>query len=129
MTDEHVQHTWNLTRDTDGDEISIDLWTDGYSVRVDGGDGEACESGRKSVEELLEKYAAAGYRVQSAYAVNDPEPVKEPVEDDDPEPHGRPQQCPDCGASVTYEPRYSDDFREGAAWLCTGCKWGQWLTA
>ena len=126
--DAHVQHTWSLTRD-DGDEISIDLWTDGETVRVDGGDHEAADGGRHYVDQLIAKYTAAGYRIERDYPVNDPEPREEPVEDDDPEPHGRPEKCPDCGAAVEYEPRYSDDFREGAAWLCTGCKWGQWLTA
>lgn len=124
----HVQHTWNLTRD-DGDEISIDLWTDGETVRVDGGDHESADGGRRYVDQLLAKYTAAGYRLVRDYPVNDPEPRDVVLEDDDPEPHGRPEKCPDCGAPVEYEPRYSDDFREGAAWLCTGCKWGQWLTA
>jgi hypothetical protein len=39
MTDNHVQHTWHLTN-PDGDDISIDLWTDDYTVHVDGGPGE-----------------------------------------------------------------------------------------
>jgi hypothetical protein len=128
--DNHVQHTWNL-KNADGDEISIDLWTDGYSVRVDGGpdDGDEDERGQTAVDQLLAKYTAAGYTLQHDYPVNDPEPHDDTPEDDDPEPHGRPESCPECGASVVYDPHYGDDFREGAAWLCTGCKWGQWLTA
>ena len=128
--DAHIQHTWQLTHPADG-EISIDLWTDGYTVRVDGGpdDGDSSEGGRQAIERLIAKYTAVGYQVTRDYPVNDPQPHDEPVEDDEPEPHGRPEKCPDCGAPVVYEPRYSDDFREGAAWLCTGCKWGQWLTA
>jgi hypothetical protein len=127
--DSHVQHTWNLTH-TNGDRITIDLWTDNETVRVDGGDHEAADVGRPYVDQLLTKYQAAGYRIERDYPVNDPEDTSADVlEDDDPEPHGRPENCPDCGASVTYDPRYSDDYREGPAWLCTGCKWGQWLTA
>jgi hypothetical protein len=128
--DAHVQHTWQLRRD-DGDEISIDLWTDDYTVRVDGGpdDGDQREGGRADVDHLLAKYRANGYRLVRDYPVNDPAPRDEPLVDDEREPDGRPEHCPDCGAPVEYDPRYSDDFREGAAWLCTGCKWGQWLTA
>jgi hypothetical protein len=96
---------------------------------VDGGDHEAVDGGRRHVDQILAKYTAAGYRIAMDYPVNDPEPREEPVEDDDPEPDGRPEKCPECGDPVVYDPRYSDDFREGAAWLCTGCKWGQWLTA
>ncbi|MGW2520551.1 hypothetical protein ACWC09_26750 [Streptomyces sp. NPDC001617] len=128
--DDHVQETWNLIRDADGDEVTIDLWTDGENVRVEGGDFEACDIGRGYITgTLLPKYEAAGYRVDTTYEVNDPAPHDEPVEDDDPEPHGRPEKCPDCGGSIVYDPRYGDDYREGAAWLCTACKWGQWLTA
>ncbi|MFG2269103.1 hypothetical protein ACGFNY_04935 [Streptomyces chartreusis] len=128
--DAHVQHTWQLTHDN-GDEISIDLWTDGYTVHVDGGpdNGEQWEGGRADVDHLLTKYRANGYRLARDYAVNDPEPHDEPVEDDDPEPDGRPERCPECSAPVVYDPRFGDEFREGAAWLCTGCKWGQYLTA
>lgn len=126
--DDHIQHTWQLAHDN-GDEITIDLWTDDETVRVDGDDHESADGGKRHVDQLLAKYTAAGYRVTRDYPVNDPEPHEEPVEDDDPEPHGRPEKCPDCLAPVTYEPCYSDDFREGPAWLCTGCKWGQWLTA
>lgn len=126
--DEHVQHTWNLTRDTDGDQLSIDLWTDGYTVRVEGGDGEASETGRKAVEELLEKYTAAGYRVTSDYPVNDPALLDD---EDDEEPEGydqRPEKCPECGTTaMEYVPNHLTDFRDGPAWLCTGCKWGQWI--
>jgi len=130
MSDDHIQHTWTLTHDT-GDEISIDLWTDGYSVRVDGGpdDGDQDERGQQAIDELLAKYQAAGYRLERDYPVNDPQPRDEPVEDDDAEPDGRPGECPECGSPVAYDPRYGDDFREGQAWLCTGCKWGRWVTA
>lgn len=126
--DAHIQHTWQLAH-TNGDEITIDLWTDGYTVRVDGGDHESGDGGRRYVDRLLAKYQAAGYQAVRDYAVNEPEPHAEPVEADDPEPDGRPEKCPDCGAPVEYQARYGDDFREGPAWLCTGCKWGQWLTA
>ncbi|WP_309049060.1 hypothetical protein [Streptomyces sp.] len=129
-SDDHVQHTWALTRGTD--EITVDLWTDGYTVRVDGGpdDGLDDDRGRSFVEdELLPRYTAAGYRLQQDYQVNDPAQHADAVEVDDPEPDGRPSQCPECGGPVAYEPRFSDDFREGAAWLCTGCKWGRWITA
>jgi hypothetical protein len=130
MTDQtdHIQHTWNLTH-SDLGEITIDLWTDGETVRVDGGDHEAIDNGRRGVDQLLAKYQAAGYRIERDYPVNDPETHDAEPEDDDPEPDGRPDKCPDCGAPVVYDPRYSDDYREGAAWLCIGCKWGQWLTA
>lgn len=126
--DGHVQHTWNLAH-PDGSEISIDLWTDGYSVRVDGGpdDGHDDEGGRTAIEErLLPKYAAAGYRVTSSYAVNDPEPHDD---EGDEEPDGKPEKCPECGDPVEYVANHCTDFREGEAWLCTGCRWGQWLTA
>lgn len=127
--DDHIQHTWLLTRDSDGDEVTIELWTDDETVRVEGGDHEACDGGRQYVDRLLAKYQEAGYRITRDYPVNDPERHDDLLEDDAPEPHGRPEKCPECGGSVVYDPRYSDDFREGAAWLCTGCKWGQWLTA
>src|ERR1044072_2056806 len=57
-TDAQVQHTWNLTHDTN-DRISIDLWTDGYSVRVDGGpdDGHEDDRGRRAGEERLAPHA------------------------------------------------------------------------
>lgn len=126
--DDHILHTWQLTHPT-RDDISIDLWTDGYTVRVDGGDGEDSEGGRKAVDELLATYQAAGYRLERDYPVNDPAPHTEPLEDDAPEPDGRPDRCPDCGSPVEYDPNYGDDHGEGPAWLCTGCKWGQWLTA
>lgn len=127
--DAHVQHTWTLTHPTNGD-ISIDLWTDGYSVRVDGGpdDGHDSEGGRQVIEQqLLPKYAAAGYQVTCSYAVNDPESH----DDEEPagEPDGKPEACPECGDPVEYAAKHCTDFREGEAWLCTGCRWGQWLTA
>jgi hypothetical protein len=128
--DDHVQHTWNLARDADGDRISIDLWTDGYSVRVDGGpdDGHEDDRGLQVIEQqLLPKYAEAGYRVESSYAVNDPAQL----DDDGPdaEPDGKPDECPECGSAVEYEPHHCTDLREGQAWLCTGCRWGQWVVA
>lgn len=126
--DAHVQHTWQLTHPDHG-EATIDLWTDGDTVRVDGGNHEETEGGRPAVVQLLTTYQAAGWLLVRDYAVNDAATPNEPLEDGAPEPHGRPEKCPDCGAPVEYDPNYSDDFREGAAWLCTGCKWGQWLTA
>ncbi|MFJ9101347.1 hypothetical protein ACIRJM_23100 [Streptomyces sp. NPDC102405] len=129
--DDHIQHTWNLTRDSDGDRITIDLWTDGYSVRVDGGpdDGHDDDRGRQAVEQLLAKYTAAGYRLVHDYAVNDPATS----DDGDEEPEGadqRPDTCPECGtADLEYVPNHCADFREGPAWLCTGCRWGQWIVA
>jgi hypothetical protein len=129
-TDDHVQHTWNLTRADDGDEITIDLWRDGYTVRVDGGpdDGHDDEGGRQAIEEqILPKYVAAGYRVTSSYPVNDPEPRDD--EATAAEPDGKPEKCPECGDPVEYVANHCADWREGPAWLCTGCRWGQWLTA
>lgn len=129
--DEHVQHTWHLIRD-DGDEVTVDLLTDGETIQVDGGDGESCSvsNARRVVEDrLLPKYTAAGYRLVGDYPVNDPEPHT-PDEDveNDAEPDGKPEQCPECGSPVEYEPHHCSDFREGEAWLCTGCRWGEWLT-
>lgn len=128
--DAHVQHTWQLAH-PNGSQVGIDLWTDGETVRVDGGDDEATEGGRQMVERLLTKYQEAGYRSVRDYPVNAAETHSEPVEDDDPEPHDRPDGCPECGAAVEYEPNYGhpDVAGEGPAWLCTECKWGQWLTA
>lgn len=127
--DDHVQETWNLTR-ADGDRITIDLWTDGYSVRVDGGpdDGHDDEGGRQVIEQqFLPKYAAAGYRVESSYAVNDPESHDDEQAAD--EPANKPEACPECGATdFDFAPNHVADFREGDAWLCTGCRWGQWIT-
>ena len=133
MIDDHVQHTWHLTH-ADGGEVRIDLWTDGETVRVDGGDGESSDGGRAAVEQLLAKYAARGYQVESSYPVNEPEqPVNEPEQPvDEPaggEPDGRPEACPECTSPVEYAANHVGDFREGEAWLCTGCKWGQWITA
>ncbi|CAL9647368.1 hypothetical protein [Streptomyces sp. enrichment culture] len=125
--DDHIQHTWNLAH-PDRDEITIDLWIDGYTVRVDGGDGEASETGRKAVEELLEKYTTAGYQITSSYAVNDPA-SRDDEEPEAVEPDGRPDKCPECGSPVEYEANHCSDFREGEAWLCTGCRWGQYVTA
>lgn len=126
IDDSHVQHTWHLARG--GEEVTIDLWTDNDTVRVDGGDDEATEGGRPAVERLLAKYTAAGYRLQRDYAVNDAETHDEPVDDDVPD--HKPEQCPEC-TSTTFDYAYNHvvDFRQGDAWLCTGCKWGQWVTA
>ncbi|MFM9656796.1 hypothetical protein [Streptomyces scabiei] len=126
-TDDHVQHTWNLTHPDDGSTIAIDLWTDGYSVRVDGGpdDGHDDEGGRQAIEEqLLPKYEAAGYRITSSYPVNDPEPHDEAPAD---EPADKPEACPECGSPVEHAANHVADLRQGDAWLCTGCRWGQWI--
>ncbi|MFE9461673.1 hypothetical protein [Streptomyces californicus] len=131
--DAHVQHQWILTHpDTDRDDVHIELWTDDYTVRVTGGDGEDSEEGRPAVEALLTKYQSAGYRVAHDYPVNDPAP--EPENTPEPElaePDGRPDACPECGSPVEYEPTYThpDTWGEGPAWLCTGCRWGRWITA
>jgi hypothetical protein len=122
--DDHVQHTWILTRDTD-EQVHIELWTDGYSVRVDGGDGEDSEGGKTAVGELIAKYEAAGYQQTRDYPVNDPESAVE----EEAEPDGKPDACPECGSPVAFEPRYVTDVREGDAWLCTGCRWGRFVTA
>jgi hypothetical protein len=129
MTDDdsHVQHTWHLSNDT-GDDLTIDLWTDGYTVRVDGGDHEHDERGRAAVDALLTKYTAAGYRLVRDYTVNDPASHDEPDPAAD-EPADGPEQCPECGSPVEYEPNHVSDWREGEAWLCTGCRWGQYVTA
>lgn len=130
--DSHVQHTWNLTH-TNGDDVTIDLWTDNYTVRVHGGpdDGYDSDGGLPTIEgELLPRHAAAGYRVKSDYAVNDPE-----SHDDEPEeePEGadqRPDQCPECGTTnMEYVPNHTVAYREGPAWMCTGCRWGQFIVA
>lgn len=132
--DDHVQRTWNLVHDN-GDEITIDLLTDDETVRVDGGDGEgfSASNAREVIEKtLLPKYLAAGYRIASAYAVNDPEPhtPDTDVAEDDVEPDHKPERCPECaGTSFDFAPNHVVGFREGDAWLCTGCKWGQWITA
>jgi hypothetical protein len=128
MTDDHVQHTWHLTH-PDGDEITIDLWTDGENVRVDGGpdDGHDDDRGQTAVEQLLAKYATVGYRLVRDYPVNDPAPLDD--EAPDAEPDGKPNQCPECGSPVEYTPNHCSYFREGPAWLCTGCRWGQYLVA
>ena len=124
-TDAHVQHTWYLTRD--GDDVSIDLWTDNDTVRVDGGDDEATEGGRPAAERLLAKYTEAGYRLQRDYPVNDPATHDDPLEDDEPE--HKPEQCPECGSTTfDFAPNHQDGIRQGDAWLCTGCRWGQWVT-
>lgn len=130
MTDDNVLHTWALARGDD--EISIDLWTDGYSVRVDGGpdDGHDDDRGHHAVEALLAKYTAAGYRLVRDYAVNDPATHNDDAEDDLVGADQRPDRCPECGGTgMEHVPYHVTDYREGPAWLCTGCKWGQWITA
>jgi hypothetical protein len=127
--DAHIQHTWTLANATD-EEISIDLWTDNYTVRIDGGpdDGDQREGGRADVDHLLTKYQANGYRLVRDYAVNDPaDPDAEGAADG--EPDGKPDACPECGSPVAFEPRYVTDVWEGDAWLCTGCRWGRFVTA
>lgn len=127
--DSHVQHTWNLTRGP-GDEITIDLWTDGETVRVHGGpdDGHDNDRGRYGIEQqLLPKYAAHGYQVDSSYPVNDPEPHDD--EAPSAEPADKPEACPECGSPVEYAPNHVADHQQGDAWLCTGCRWGQWIPA
>ena len=120
--DSHVQHTWTLTRSADGDEICIDLWTDGETIQVHGGDGESYTPGpdaREQIEQqILPKYAALGYRVDSDYAVND---AHEPELPDD-----QPDECAECGRDTEYVPDHYDGYRTGPAWMCTGCNWGQW---
>ena len=129
--DEHVQHVWNLTHDEHG-ETAIELWTDGYTVRVLDGpdDGDEDDRGRTAVDALLTRYAADGWRIASDYAVNAPyTPDAGGSGEDESEPDGKPELCPECSSPVVYEPRHCTDLREGAAWLCTGCRWGQFLTA
>ncbi|MEU4912252.1 hypothetical protein [Streptomyces fradiae] len=126
MTDttDHIQHTWNLTHPT-GDRVTIDLWTDGYSVRVDGGNSESTEGGRQDVEKLLERYALRGYWVESDYPVNDPAAHDDDTDPD--EPADKPDACPECGAPVEHASNHVADHRQGDAWLCTGCRWGEWI--
>jgi hypothetical protein len=125
--DAHVQHTWQLANDT-GDEISIDLWTDDYSVRVDGGpdDGLDSEQGRPAIEQLLVKYTAAGYRLVRDYPVNEPHDSDAEAPDDG-EPADKPEACPECGSPVEWAQNHVADHRQGDAWLCTGCRWGEWI--
>ncbi|MFF4644926.1 hypothetical protein [Streptomyces sp. NPDC001389] len=110
--DSHILHTWNLTHPT-GDEIRIDLWTDGESVRVEGGNGESIDGGRKDALRLVEKYCLRGYWVTSDYAVNDPHY------------DSRPDECPECGAT-TFELEHNANFDgfQMDVWWCTGCRWG-----
>ena len=131
-TDDHIQHVWNLTH-PDGNELTIELWTDDYTVRVHGGpdDGEDDDRGRKAVDELLARYTAAGWRTDSEYAVNDLcNPDDEPVQG--PDLDSRPDECPQCGSrAFEYVPNHVTDLREGEAWLCGGpaCAWGRYVTA
>lgn len=123
--DAHIQHTWHLTR-PDGNSIDIDLWTDGYTVRVDGGDDEECDRGQRDVDQLIAKYAAAGYEQDRDYAVNDPETLiaEEPEPD---EPADRPEECPECGSEIEFQAEHAAHGRSGPAWLCLGCRWGEWI--
>jgi len=115
--DDHIQHTWILTHPT-GDEVTIDLWTDGESVRVEGGQGESTDGGRKDVDRLIERYCLRGYWITNDYAVNDPH---EPELPDD-----RPDGCPECGQPCEFVDLYDSGTAEGPAWLCTGCRWRVW---
>lgn len=126
-TDAHIQHTWHLASNT-GDEITLDLWTDNYTVTIDGGpdDGDQRDGGQPDVDRLLTSYRAAGYREARDYAVNDAATSDDEPSDDEPD---GPEACPECGSPVEYEPQHTSDWREGAAWLCTGCRWGQYVTA
>lgn len=129
--DSHVQHTWNLTHDN-GDQITVNLWTDNETVEVVGGDGEhytADQARRRIGQDVLPKYRAAGYRVDSSYPVNVPAAPDADDAAEDAEPDGKPGACPECGSPVEFEPRYVTDVREGDAWLCTGCRWGVFVTA
>ncbi|MEU5580979.1 hypothetical protein ABZ791_30345 [Streptomyces huasconensis] len=123
--DDHIQHTWNLTHPNLGD-LSIDLWTDDDTVSVDGGDGEQCDGGRRFADQLLGKYQALGYLLTSDYPVNDPhDPAAD--EPDESEPADKPEGCPECGSTdIDFAPNHVADLRQGDAWLCTGCNWGQW---
>ena len=121
---DHVQHTWNLTRGSD--EIAVDLWTDDDTVHVTGGRGEQCDGGRTAAERLVAQYVAAGYRVASSYPVNEPEQHAEAAADER-EPAGKPEACPECEQPVEFARNHTDGFREGDAWLCTGCRWGEWI--
>lgn len=128
QTDDHVQHTWILTNDA-SDRIIIDLWVDDYTVAVDGGpdDGDQREGGRADIDHLLAKYQANGYRLVSDYAVNDAA-VTDGSADEDWEPDDRPEACPMCGCkAIEYVANHCDGISEGPAWLCTGCRWGQFV--
>ncbi|WP_354596110.1 hypothetical protein R1Y80_00910 [Streptomyces sp. JL1001] len=128
VDDAHVQHQWILTHPDDAlDDVHIELWTDGYTVRVDGGDDEDSEQGRPAVNALLAKYRAAGYRLAHDYPVNDPEPMDDP-EPDPAEPADRPDACPECGSEIEYQAEHAAHGRSGPAWLCLGCRWGEWLS-
>ena len=126
--DNHVQHVWHLTNQAN-DEITIELWTDDYSVRVLGGpdDGDDSEGGRAVIErQLLPKYTTAGYQLTRDYGVNAPT-VTDGSADDEPD-DDRPEACPMCGTTdIDYDPNYGDENGQGPAWLCTGCKWGQFV--
>lgn len=42
----------------------------------------------------------------------------------------RPDVCPECGGTkFEFAANHCDGTREGHAWMCMGCKWGQWITA
>ncbi|MGW6557946.1 hypothetical protein [Streptomyces hydrogenans] len=125
MTDhtDHIQHTWHLTHPTHG-PLTITLWVDDETVQVEGGDGESYSTGdgegRPEIETyLLPKYQQQeGYTLVRDYAVNPPNNT--PLPDD------RPDGCPQCGQPTEYVPHHHDGTREGPAWMCTGCRWGQW---
>ncbi|MFD9764749.1 hypothetical protein ACFWXI_14600 [[Kitasatospora] papulosa] len=126
-SDDHIEHQWILTHpDSDHDDIYIDLWTDGYTVRVEGGDGDDGDRGQRDVDELIAKYTAAGYQRARDYAVNDPEPSDAP-EVEAAEPADRPDECPECGSAIEYQAEHAAHGRSGPAWLCLGCRWGEWI--
>ena len=124
-TDDHIQHQWTLTHPDHGD-LFIDLWTDGYTVHVDGGDYEECDLGQRDVDLLLAKYTAAGYQAVRDYTVNDPQPANAPEPEPD-EPADRPEECPECGGEIEYQAEHAAHGRSGPAWLCLGCRWGEWI--
>lgn len=40
----------------------------------------------------------------------------------------QPEQCPECETTTfDYDPNHDDGISMGPAWLCTGCKWGEWI--
>ncbi|MGW0586138.1 hypothetical protein ACWD25_62195 [Streptomyces sp. NPDC002920] len=40
----------------------------------------------------------------------------------------RPEECPECsGTRFDFAANHCDGTKEGHAWLCTGCRWGQWI--
>ncbi|MFD7554156.1 hypothetical protein ACFV9E_06400 [Streptomyces sp. NPDC059835] len=57
------------------DELTIQLWRDGETVHVDGGNGESYSADRDEiVHSLLPKYQAAGWVLDTSYELADPTP-------------------------------------------------------